>query len=98
MTKFIIPYAYSIKANDSNMTCWNWAVMMVLLQKTSQAIVILNNFQTFRHFMKPGWTIGPTKLVPPTGFLLLMVREEQRPWVSPFFLPESTYTLIHCTI
>jgi len=69
MTKFIIPYAYSIKANDSNMTCWNWAVMMVLLQKTSQAIVILNNFQTFRHFMKPGWTIGPTKLVPSNRFL-----------------------------
>ncbi|KAH8483633.1 hypothetical protein H0E87_028151 [Populus deltoides] len=33
------------------------------------AIVILNNFQTFRHFMKPGWTIGPTKLVPSNRFL-----------------------------
>ncbi|KAL9343718.1 hypothetical protein Peur_064149 [Populus x canadensis] len=33
------------------------------------AIVKLNNFQTFRHFMKPGWTIGPTKLVPSNRFL-----------------------------
>lgn len=33
-------------------------MVLLKMKKTFQAIVTLNNFQTYRHFMKPGWTIG----------------------------------------